>query len=48
MAVFIYLFTRQSYFLDKHDGRKMPNAKYENFSRLPLWVGLSEAQVIKL
>ena len=34
-------------FLDKHDGREMPNAKkYENcLVRLPLWVNMNDSQV---
>jgi dTDP-4-amino-4,6-dideoxygalactose transaminase len=47
MAVFHYICLHDSpYFLDKHDGREMPNAKkYENcLVRLPLWVNMTESQ----
>ena len=47
MAVFHYICLHDSpYFLDKHDGREMPNAKkYENcLVRLPLWVNMTEGQ----
>ena len=47
-AVFHYICLHDSpYFKDKHDGRKMPNAKkYEDcLVRLPLWVGLSESDI---
>jgi dTDP-4-amino-4,6-dideoxygalactose transaminase len=47
MAVFHYICLHDSpYFIDKHDGREMPNAKkYENcLVRLPLWVNMTESQ----
>ena len=46
-AVFHYICLHDSpYYRDKHDGRKMPNAKkFEKcLVRLPLWVGLSKNQ----
>ena len=48
MAVFHYICLHDSpYFLNKHDGREMPNAKkFENcLVRLPLWVNMTEEQV---
>ena len=48
MAVFHYICLHDSpYFLDKHDGREMPNAKkYENcLVRLPLWVNMTDEEV---
>ena len=48
MAVFHYICLHDSpYFIDKHDGREMPNAKkYENcLVRLPLWVNMTESQI---
>lgn len=51
MAVFHYICLHDSpYFLDKHDGREMPNAKkYENcLVRLPLWVNMTESQLSKV
>lgn len=48
MAVFHYICLHDSpYFLNKHDGREMPNAKkYENcLVRLPLWVNMTDEQV---
>jgi dTDP-4-amino-4,6-dideoxygalactose transaminase len=47
MAVFHYICLHDSpYFIDKHDGREMPNAKkYENcLVRLPLWVNMTKGQ----
>ena len=47
-AVFHYICLHDSpYYKEKHDGRKMPNAKrYEEcLVRLPLWVGLSKEQI---
>jgi len=46
-AVFHYICLHDSpYYKNKHDGRKMPNAKkYENcLVRLPLWVNMTESQ----
>ena len=48
MAVFHYICLHDSpYYKNKHDGRKMPNAKnYEVcLVRLPLWVDISEKEV---
>ena len=48
MAVFHYICLHDSpYFIEKHDGREMPNAKkYENcLVRLPLWVNMTGEQV---
>ena len=48
MAVFHYICLHDSpYFLNKHDGRKMSNAKkFENcLVRLPLWVNMTDEQV---
>ena len=48
MAVFHYICLHDSpYFLNKHDGREMPNAKkYENcLVRLPLWVNMTDEEV---
>ena len=47
-AVFHYICLHDSpYYIDKHDGREMPNAKiYENFLvRLPLWVNMTDKEV---
>jgi dTDP-4-amino-4,6-dideoxygalactose transaminase len=47
-AVFHYLCLHDSpYFIDKHDGRKMPNAKKydECLVRLPLWVGIEKFEI---
>ena len=47
-AVFHYICLHDSpYYKNKHDGRKMPNAKkYEEcLVRLPLWVNMSEKEV---
>ena len=46
--VFHYICLHDSpYYEDKHDGRKMPNAKrYEEcLVRLPLWVSITEQQI---
>ena len=48
MAVFHYICLHDSpYFIKKHDGREMPNAKkYENcLVRLPLWVNMTDNEV---
>jgi len=47
-AVFHYICLHDSpYYIDKHDGREMPNAKiYENcLVRLPLWVNMTDKEV---
>ena len=47
-AVFHYICLHDSpYYIDKHDGREMPNAKiYENcLVRLPLWVNMTVKEV---
>ena len=48
MAVFHYICLHDSpFFIDRHDGREMPNAKkYENcLARLPLWVNMTGEEV---